>query len=176
MGADKLWKPILVSTDYHVCTYPSQCSHFSSEMNKQERLMAGALFHEWCGQCCIVHAKRDEQRVTICMQMSAQHADMCRALHSMGMEYVIEDVSSGYAVDIAIPSLRIAVEIDGPRHFARNADRRLGPSAMKHRHLSNRGWRVFSVTAQDWATASSSITALSNLRKLIAEQRSALQD
>ncbi|CAL8462200.1 g1731 [Coccomyxa elongata] len=125
VDADKLWKPILSSTDY---------------------------------------------------DMSAQHADMCRALHSMGMEYVTEDVSSGYAVDIAIPSVRIAVEIDGPSHFARNADRRLGPSAMKHRHLSKRGWKVFSVTAQDWASASSSITALSNLRKLIAEQRSTLQD
>ncbi|BDA46063.1 RAP domain-containing protein, chloroplastic [Coccomyxa sp. Obi] len=123
--ADRLWKPILGTTDYH---------------------------------------------------MSAQHADMCRALRSMGMEYVIEDVSSGYAVDIAIPSLRIAVEIDGPSHFARNADRRLGPSAMKHRHLSKRGWKVFSVTAQDWASARSSITALANLRDLIAEQRSTLQD
>lgn len=107
--------------------------------------------------------------------MSAQHADMCRELRSMGMEYVVEDVSSGYAIDIAIPSLRIAVEIDGPFHFARNADRRLGQSVMKHRHLSNRGWRVFSVTGQDWASADSSKTALIDLRNLIAKQRSALQ-
>lgn len=92
------------------------------------------------------------------------------------MDFVVEDVSSGYAIDIAIPSLRIAVEIDGPSHFARNADRRLGPSVMKHRHLSKRGWRVFSVTAQDWSTAESSSAALQNLRELIAEQRSTLQD
>ena len=92
------------------------------------------------------------------------------------MDFVVEDVSSGYAIDIAIPSLRIAVEIDGPVHFMRNADRVLGPTAMKRCHLSKLGWRVFSVTTQDWASAESSSKALSNLRELIAEQRSTLQD
>lgn len=114
------------------------------------------------------------QQGAVCVQMSAQHADTCRALRSMGMDYVIEDVSSGYAVDIAIPELRIAIEIDGPFHFARNVKRRLGPSAMKHRHLIQRGWHVFPLTAEDWISAESSSEALQDLRDLILTQRGAV--
>ncbi|EIE24382.1 hypothetical protein COCSUDRAFT_83686 [Coccomyxa subellipsoidea C-169] len=99
--------------------------------------------------------------------MSAQHAETCRALKGMGLEHIYEDVSTGYAVDIAIPELRIAVEIDGPTHFARNAKRRLGPSIMKHRQLDDMGWHVFPLTAEDWESAESSAAALQKLRDFI---------
>ena len=85
----------------------------------------------------------------------------------MGVEHIYEDVSTGYAVDIAIPELRIAVEIDGPSHFARNAKRRLGPSVMKHRQLDDMGWHVFPLTAEDWESAESSAEALQKLRDFI---------
>ncbi len=103
--------------------------------------------------------------------MSAQHAEVCRALRGLGEDYKIEDISSGYAIDIAYPHLGIAVEIDGPSHFARNCKRRLGHTAMKQRHLEQKGWKVFSLGIEDWASAESSAAAIQSLRSLILEQK-----
>lgn len=59
---------------------------------------------------------------------------------------------AGYAVDIAIPGSRVALEADGPTHLARCAPgtRQLGPTAMKARHLRLLGWRVLNVTYLQW--------------------------
>lgn len=64
---------------------------------------------------------------------------------------------SGYSVDITIPSLRVAIEADGPSHMSRNivAGRgrvRLGATAMKRRHLQGLGWAVANISYEDWDT------------------------
>jgi very-short-patch-repair endonuclease len=62
---------------------------------------------------------------------------------------------AGYAVDITIPSMRVAIEADGPSHFSRTAGPsgsllQLGATAMKHRHLQRLGWTVVNVPYSDW--------------------------
>lgn len=62
---------------------------------------------------------------------------------------------SGYAVDVSIPSLRVAIEADGPSHMSRNkvVNRgrvQLGATAMKRRHLQGLGWGVVNVSYEDW--------------------------
>ena len=42
---------------------------------------------------------------------------------------------------------RVAIEIDGPIHFAYKSNRFLGHSVMKTRHLSLLGWRVIRVSS-----------------------------
>lgn len=62
---------------------------------------------------------------------------------------------AGYAVDITIPSMRVAVEADGPSHFSRTPGPsgrllQLGATAMKRRHLQQLGWTVVNVPYSDW--------------------------
>ena len=66
-----------------------------------------------------------------------------------------EDTSSGYALDLAVPQQRLAIEADGPSHFTRNTGgaavvRPLGHTSMKHRHLRQLGWDVISVPWYEW--------------------------
>jgi hypothetical protein len=106
------------------------------------------------------------------VQVSAQHADVSKALVGMGAKHIIEDTSSGYAVDLALPEEGIAVEIDGPSHFSRTDGRLLGATALKRRHLQLMGWHVFSITHEDWQSALRAEARLQELRELIHQHRS----
>ncbi len=63
---------------------------------------------------------------------------------------------AGYAVDVSLPDLRIAIEVDGPTHFTRTPGPKgrqgglwvVGATAMKRRHLRALGWDVLSVSIQ----------------------------
>jgi very-short-patch-repair endonuclease len=66
----------------------------------------------------------------------------------LGRFHVREDHSSGYAVDLSLPEHRIAIEVDGPSHMARNHyERLLGHTSLKRRHLEGLGWKVTSFGA-----------------------------
>ena len=41
---------------------------------------------------------------------------------------------------------RVAMEADGPRHYALNCHHRLGKTVLKHRLLRGRGWEVLMVS------------------------------
>ena len=46
-------------------------------------------------------------------------------------------------MDLAVPTRRLVVEVDGPTHFARNApDLPLGATRLKRRLLQREGWAV----------------------------------
>lgn len=68
---------------------------------------------------------------------------------------------AGYSIDITIPSMRVAIEADGPSHFSRTTRAssesssksgavQLGATAMKRRHLQGLGWAVVNVPYIDW--------------------------
>jgi hypothetical protein len=58
---------------------------------------------------------------------------------------------TGYAVDVSLPSIRVAIEADGPTHTSRtNALHMLGATAMKRRHLQLMGWHVINITFDHW--------------------------
>ena len=56
---------------------------------------------------------------------------------------------TGYSLDLALPSSRVAVEVDGPSHFllpdGRGVRKPNGPTLLKRRLLTAAGWRVISV-------------------------------
>ena len=60
----------------------------------------------------------------------------------------------GYSVDYALVDERIAIEVDGPSHFARSGDgagrRLVGKTVIKRRQLAALGWRLLSITQDDW--------------------------
>lgn len=72
-----------------------------------------------------------------------------------------------HAVDIAVPSRQLAIEVDGPTHFCRNVTqgggqagpagqaaqpRPLGGTLLKRRLIEGQGWRVASVNVAQWET------------------------
>jgi hypothetical protein len=101
---------------------------------------------------------------------------------------------AGYSIDVSIPSLRIAIEADGPSHIARNKRRvtaasaataaspagpgeedakvqlltvQLGATRMKARHLRRLGWRVINVTFDEWDALGSAAAREAFLRRRI---------
>ncbi|EOD30188.1 hypothetical protein EMIHUDRAFT_460698 [Emiliania huxleyi CCMP1516] len=61
---------------------------------------------------------------------------------------------TGYSLDLALPSSRIAIEVDGPSHFLRPDSQGVrapsGTTMLKRRLLAAAGWRVISVPFYDW--------------------------
>lgn len=68
----------------------------------------------------------------------------------LGFDVVCEDSSSGYAVDVALPAVKVAIEVDGPSHRSRNTGQALGPTAMKQRHVRAAGWQLLTIMHSDW--------------------------
>lgn len=96
-------------------------------------------------------------------------------------------------MDITIPSLRVAVEADGPSHFSRTKApqpirtpskqpstpqpaaapslRQLGATAMKRRHLQRLGWAVVNVPYSTWDRLTDETAKVEYLKQRIAEAR-----
>ena len=111
------------------------------------------------------------------MQRSVLHEDVVSNILGMGVEHECEDISTGYPVDISIPALKIAVEVDGPVHFSRDGSRRpLGSTVFKRRHLAAMGWAPFSVTLHDSDTPARYAARLQDLRDLIRERRDNMRE
>ena len=72
----------------------------------------------------------------------------------VGFEEEHLEPRTGYSLDLALPSSRIAVEVDGPSHFllpdGRGVRRPNGPTLLKRRLLAAAGWRVISVPFYEW--------------------------
>ena len=82
--------------------------------------------------------------------------DVASILAYMGEKHEEEAFCAGYRVDLFVPqwtgtSIPVAIEVDGPSHFARNDQAvKLGQTRLKHRQLANLGFAVVSVPVADW--------------------------
>ena len=74
-------------------------------------------------------------------------------------DVVLEHQAEEYSIDVAVPRRRIAIEVDGPSHFVRDAHSSKqwlsGPTVLKHTILRNAGWYVVSVGHREWEGARS---------------------
>ena len=88
--------------------------------------------------------------------ISYLHERVSSALHKMGMNHEIEHLTEdgAFSVDIHMlssggsggsSSLRMAIEVDGPTHFATNTRKPLGPTLWRRRMLEARGYHVLSL-------------------------------
>lgn len=50
-----------------------------------------------------------------------------------------------FFIDVAIPSKKIAIEVDGPNHFIAPSREYTMTSQSKHRILTKKGWKVISI-------------------------------
>lgn len=70
-----------------------------------------------------------------------------------GFEEEVIEEQTGYSLDLALRSARLAIEVDGPSHYLRDpSDERVpnGPTLLKRWLLKASGWRVASVPFYEW--------------------------
>ncbi|CAE7809411.1 NEK1 [Symbiodinium microadriaticum] len=108
----------------------------------------------WLERCRVAAQRRATTQGAASSRLhSSVSEEVRRCLRSEPVvdEFVVEQC---LAVDIALPSRRLAVEVDGPVHFARDVQSEalslLGPSWLKRRLLTHLGWQVVSVEWRDW--------------------------
>ena len=106
--------------------------------------------------------------VTISRLQRSVAAALAAVQHGSEEEHL--EPRTGYSLDLALPSSRVAVEVDGPSHFllpdGRGVRRPNGPTLLKRRLLAAAGWRVISVPFYEWdgfATANERHTYLQGL-------------
>ena len=84
--------------------------------------------------------------------VSAVQRDVHRSMLSMGYLADLESTACGLSVDVAVPDEKLAVEVDGFAHFARNRpNQAVGNSLWKKRLLQAHGWLVVNVNVAEWA-------------------------
>ncbi|KAL3698680.1 hypothetical protein R1sor_012756 [Riccia sorocarpa] len=84
------------------------------------------------------------------MSTSTTQKDVEMLLISTGLPWICEYSAASHSLDLALVEKRIAIEIDGPTHFARNTGTALGHTVLKRRQLSAAGWAVLSVPYLEW--------------------------
>ena len=92
------------------------------------------------------------------------------------VDFVEEDVSSGYQVDVALPELRLALEADGPTHRSRTTGSLLGSTVLKHRALEAQGWRVVSLSSDVMDTSEGTAGVSALLQAAIEEVNHTVRD
>ncbi|XP_019161784.1 PREDICTED: uncharacterized protein LOC109158313 [Ipomoea nil] len=108
--------------------------------------------------------KRFNQRVT-----SSFQDEVARLLVSTGLDWVREYDIDGYTLDAVVVDKKIALEIDGPTHFSRNSGSPLGHTMLKRRYITAAGWKILSVSHQEWENLQGGFEQLDYLREILKD-------
>jgi very-short-patch-repair endonuclease len=92
-----------------------------------------------------------------------------RLLVSTGYDWEREYRVDGYILDSVLSDKKVALEIDGPTHFARNTGSPLGHTMLKRRYLAAAGWNVMSLSLQDWEELRGESDQMEFLRTLLKD-------
>lgn len=86
------------------------------------------------------------------VSVSTLQREVGAALTRLGFDPALEHVvaDGAFSVDFAVLSKRLAVEVDGPHHFAVNTQRQLATTTTRHELLRYAGWTVLQVCFYDW--------------------------
>ncbi|KAH7670791.1 Nuclease A inhibitor-like protein [Dioscorea alata] len=106
--------------------------------------------------------KRFNQKMT-----SSFQKEVARLLVSTGLEWIREYKVDGYTLDSVIVDRKLAFEIDGPTHFSRNLGTPLGHTVLKRRYIAAAGWKLVSLSHQEWEELQGGFEQLEYLRKIL---------
>ncbi|KAG6382326.1 hypothetical protein SASPL_158010 [Salvia splendens] len=88
---------------------------------------------------------------------------------STGLEWIKEYSVDGYTVDAVCLDKKVALEIDGPTHFSRNTGVPLGHTILKRRYIAAVGWKIISVSHQDWEELQGEFEQLDYLTRILGD-------
>lgn len=100
---------------------------------------------------------------------SSFQKEVARLLVSTGLDWVKEYVVHGYSIDAALIDQKVALEIDGLTHFSRNSGVPLGHTMLKRRYITTAGWKLISVSHQEWEELQGEFEQLDYLRGLVKD-------
>ncbi|KAK6123644.1 hypothetical protein DH2020_042613 [Rehmannia glutinosa] len=106
--------------------------------------------------------KKFNQKVT-----SSFQKEVYRLLVSTGLDWVKEYSMEGYTLDAVLVDQKVALEIDGPTHFSRNSGVPLGHTMLKRRYITAAGWKLISVSHQEWEELQGEFEQLEYLRRIV---------
>ncbi|KAL0417351.1 UNVERIFIED_CONTAM: RAP domain-containing protein, chloroplastic [Sesamum latifolium] len=106
--------------------------------------------------------KKFNQKVT-----SSFQKEVARLLVSTGLDWVKEYNVEGYTLDAVLVDQKVALEIDGPTHFSRNSAIPLGHTMLKRRFITAAGWKLISVSHQEWEELQGEVEQLDYLRRIL---------
>ncbi|KAK4428198.1 RAP domain-containing protein, chloroplastic [Sesamum alatum] len=108
------------------------------------------------------NTKKFNQKVT-----SSFQKEVARLLVSTGLDWVKEYNVEGYTLDAVLVDQKVALEIDGPTHFSRNSAIPLGHTMLKRRFITAAGWKLISVSHQEWEELQGEFEQLDYLRRIL---------
>ncbi|KAM7486416.1 hypothetical protein LguiA_002425 [Lonicera macranthoides] len=100
---------------------------------------------------------------------SSFQREVARLLVSTGLDWVREYAVDGYTLDAVIIDRKIALEIDGPTHFSRNSGVPLGHTMLKRRYIAAAGWKLVSLSYQEWEEIQGEFDQLNYLREILKD-------
>ncbi|KAL4631767.1 hypothetical protein ACB092_04G002300 [Castanea dentata] len=115
----------------------------------------------------ISHARKTKRFNT--KTTSSFQKQVARLLVSTGLDWVLEYVVDGYTLDAVLVDKKVALEIDGPTHFSRNTGAPLGHTMLKRRYITAAGWKVYSLSNQEWDELQGSSEQLDYLREILKD-------
>lgn len=62
---------------------------------------------------------------------------------------------------------KVALEIDGTTHFSRNLGTPLGHTALKRRYITTAGWKLVSLSHQEWEELQGESEQMEYLRRIL---------
>jgi hypothetical protein len=110
---------------------------------------------------------------------SGVQKDVYRSMISMGYDADLECAVVGLSIDVAVQDIKLAVEVDGFGHFARNKpNQAVGNSLWKKRFLEANGWMAVNVNVKDWCNKRGAAEKREFLKEAIEqeEERKKLKD
>lgn len=100
---------------------------------------------------------------------SSFQKEVARLLVSTGLDWVKEYVVDGFTLDAVLVDRKVALEIDGPTHFSRNLGVPLGHTMLKRRYIAAAGWKIISVSHQEWEQLQGEFEMLEYLRRILQD-------
>ncbi|KDD74773.1 hypothetical protein H632_c1084p0, partial [Helicosporidium sp. ATCC 50920] len=111
--------------------------------------------------------------------VSLFHEQVMGVLRRMGVPFELEHRPDHglFSIDLAIRvegKRRLAVEVDGPLHFAQTAPyRELAHTALRNRLLRHHGWEVVSLPHREWRELRSEAQRQDYLRRKVVDRMAA---